>query len=302
MTKILFVINPAGHGGAGIKVWEKLQAEWREQIDSEDVIFTERQGHSREIASSAKGYDILTAVGGDGTVGEIMSGILDHHSPHPKLGIIPAGTGNDIARNLGNFPFERAVDALRGDSVREVDLIRVDCDVEGRMAHRYSYLLAAVGFTAIPMIRPWMKRWLGPTGAYYLATILQMVVYRPPNLTVRWDDQVYSGRVGMVVVGNVERTAGGSMCLSPGARDDDGELHVSIIPCRSKLAMAYEVFPNVASGEHVNVPGVLYFETRKIEIESESPALIDIDGDLFGTTPATFTVCPKAVKVLSRAG
>jgi diacylglycerol kinase (ATP) len=103
----------------------------------------------------------------------------------------------------------------------------------------------------------------------------------------------------MVVVGNVERTAGGSMCLSPGARDDDGEIHVSIIPCKSKLAMASKIFPKVASGEHVNVPGVLHFTTRRIEVEGKSQALMDIDGDLFGTTPAAFTICPKAVKVLS---
>jgi diacylglycerol kinase family enzyme len=82
MSSILYIINPAGHGGAGIKVWEKLQSKWPDQIDSKDVHFTERQGHAREIATSAEGYDILTAVGGDGTVGEILTGIMAQPEQH----------------------------------------------------------------------------------------------------------------------------------------------------------------------------------------------------------------------------
>jgi diacylglycerol kinase family enzyme len=150
MSNILYVINPAGHGGAGINVWEKVRSTWSDQIGSEDVHFTERQGHAREIAVSAEGYDILTAIGGDGTVGEILSGIMAHQDPRPKLAIIPAGTGNDIARNLGISSFENAVDALHGDHARTVDLIRIDCQVEGRKAHRYAFLMGNVGFSSIP--------------------------------------------------------------------------------------------------------------------------------------------------------
>jgi diacylglycerol kinase family enzyme len=172
MSSILYIINPAGHGGAGIKVWEKLQSKWPDQIDSKDVHFTERQGHAREIATSAEGYYILTAVGGDGTVGEILSGIMAQPEPRPKLAIIPAGTGNDIARAVGIYSFENAVDALHGDHVRKFDLIRIDCQVDGRKAHRYAFLVGTVGFSSTLMVRPWMKRYLGPKGAYYLGIIL----------------------------------------------------------------------------------------------------------------------------------
>ncbi len=297
MSKTLYVINPAGHGGAGINVWEEVQSTWSDQVDSEDVYFTERQGHAREIAASAEGYDILTAIGGDGTVGEILSGIMAHQDPRPKLAIIPAGTGNDIARNLGISSLEDAVNALRGDHVREVDLIRIDCQVEGRTAHRYAFLMGNVGFSSIPMVRPWMKRLLGPKGAYYLGTILQIIAYRAPHMAVHWEDQGYSGPVLIVIVGNVERTAGDSMCLAPGAHYDDGELNVSIIPSRSKLNMM-TTLPKVASGAHVNEPGVRYFPAKRIEVDSAPPAILEIDGDIFGMTPAAFAVCPKAVQVL----
>jgi YegS/Rv2252/BmrU family lipid kinase len=262
MRKTLYVINPAGRGGAGIKAWEEVQSKWSDQIDSQDVHVTERQGHAQEIAASAQGYDILTAIGGDGTVGEVMTGIMSQSEPRPKLAIIPAGTGNDIARNLGILSLQSALDALHSDHAREVDLIRIECQVEGRTAHRYAFLVASVGFSANTMIRPWMKRILGPTGAYYLATILQIMTYRTPRITAHWEEHEYSGVAWMVIVANVERTSGGSMCLAPGAHFDDGELNVSIIPSQSKLKEVATMLPKVASGRHVNEPSVMYFPAK----------------------------------------
>jgi len=131
----LFIINPAGHGGTGTTTWERFQALWPEQIDPEHAIVTERPGHAREIAVSAMGFDALAAVGGDGTVGDVMSGILDRPGQRPRLAIIPAGTGNDIARNTGIQSMEHAVSALRNGRLRAFDMIRVDYRDEGSSIH-----------------------------------------------------------------------------------------------------------------------------------------------------------------------
>ncbi len=88
------------------------------------------------------------------------------------------------------------------------------------------------------------------------------------------------------------------MCIAPGAHPDDGELHVTIVPSRSKLDMMAKTMPKVASGEHVNEPGVLYFSTKKIEVDCEYPGIVEIDGDIFGTAPAKFSICPRAVEVV----
>jgi diacylglycerol kinase (ATP) len=224
---------------------------------------------------------------------------MERQGPKPKIAIIPAGTGNDIARNLGVLSFEDAVDALHGEHARQVDLIRVDCQVEGRVGHKYAFLMGNVGFSANAKIKPWMKRYLSPKGAYYLSTILQIITYRAPHMTVRWEQQEYRGRVWMVIVANVERIGGGGMCIAPGARPDDGELNISIIPSRSKFTMMTRMLPKAASGAHVNEPDVVYFPTNKIEVDSKPAVILDIDGDIFGMTPATFTVCPKAVQVMT---
>jgi diacylglycerol kinase family enzyme len=93
MNDVLYIINPAGHGGAGFKAWESFKEIWSDPIDSEHFVFTERPGHAREIVNSNKGIEVFAAVGGDGTVGEIMSAMMDRGNPGLKLAIVPAGTG-----------------------------------------------------------------------------------------------------------------------------------------------------------------------------------------------------------------
>ncbi len=166
VSKILYIINPAGRGGAGSKAWEKFRALWPDEIEAEHAIVTKKLGHALEIATSADGYDVLAAVGGDGTVGEIMSGIMDCEGPKPALAIVPAGTGNDIARNVGIGSVEDSVRVLRECRPRGFDLIRIDCQNDGQPEHRHAFLHGIVGFSSIPMVKPWMKRLLGPTGAY----------------------------------------------------------------------------------------------------------------------------------------
>ncbi|MCP4195804.1 MAG: diacylglycerol kinase family lipid kinase [Proteobacteria bacterium] len=299
MSNTLFIVNPAGHGGAGKNAWKKFRTLWPDEIDPEHAIVTERPGHALEIATSAAGYDILAAVGGDGTVGEVMSGIMDSAGLKPRLAIIPAGTGNDIARNVGIGSVEDSVRVLREGQPRGFDLIRIDCQNDGRPGHRHAFLHGIVGFSSIPMVKPWMKRLLGPTGAYYLGTLLQVIVYQAPVMTVRTDDRKFSGYTWMVVVGNSETSAGGSMRLSPGARLDDGELNISIFPSLSRLKMVTKLMPKIATGEHVNDASISYFPGRRIAIDSNPSAFLELDGDLFGTTPATFTVCPGALQVMA---
>lgn len=301
MSKILFIINPAGHGGAGLVAWEAFQTLWPGAVDPNDVRITGRAGHAREIAAASEGYDVLAAVGGDGTVGEVISAVMDREGSKPRVAIIPAGTGNDIARHMGVRAMDRAVRALREGCARAVDLIRIDSQVGGRPAHIYAFLLVSVGFSATPGIRPWMKRLLGPTGAYYLGALIQVFGYRCPQMTIRADHKDYSGPIWMATIGNAPSSAGGSMSMSPGAEIDDGELNLSIITDSgvSRFHLAAKLMPKIASGKHVDEPEVTYFPARVVEIRSDPPAIIDVDGDLFGTTPASFSVCPSAVQILT---
>jgi diacylglycerol kinase (ATP) len=300
VSNTLYIINPAGRGGTGTKAWEEFKTLWSDRIDPKHTIVTERPGHAREIAASAEGYDIFVAVSGDGTAGEIMSGIMERQGPRPKLAVIPAGTGNDIARNVGICSVADGAGALRNGRARAFDLVRIDCQVDGQPAHRHAFLYGSAGFSPIYLVRPWMKRLLGPKGAYYLGMFLQIIVFRAPQMTVRAEGREHSGRNWMIMVANAERSAGGSMCIGPGARLDDGELNVTVVPSNSKFTVITRLLPKVATGAHVNEPGMSYFPGKRIEIDSDPPAIVELDGDIFGATPATFTVCPRKMQIMTR--
>ena len=86
--------------------------------------------------------------------------------------------------------------------------------------------------------------------------------------------------------------------MSPGARTDDGLLDVTIYPNRPRFLMLTQLFPKIPSGAQVDEPDVAYFRTARVEVDSDPPSIVEVDGDLFGTTPASFTVVPTAVTVL----
>jgi YegS/Rv2252/BmrU family lipid kinase len=299
MRKILFIINPGASGGQGEVTWNRFRSQWPDDIVPEDVIVTDYPGHAREIASSVNGYDTLATVGGDGTVNEIVNGIMEREGSRQSLAIIPAGTGNDIARSLGLFPFERAFSALKGGEEGSFDLIRIDAQENGRMFRRYSLLASSMGFESTSTTAPWAKRILGPTIAYYLYMIRAILAHRPPHMTVRWGDDLYEGSTWMIITSNVESVSGGSMRVAPGARPDDGSLWVTIVEPAPKHNMMFKILPKVAAGGHLNEKGFHFFPTDKIDITSTHRVPMDIDGEAEWASKAAITIVPGAVRIVA---
>lgn len=302
MNNTRYIINPEGSGGAGLKRWERFKAIRKGPIDPAQVALTTHAGHARELASSFDGCDTIVVAGGDGTIGEVISGIMDRSEPRPKLGIIPCGTGNDIARNVGILSMDDAVAALCYSTPRSFDLIKINRTVDNQTETRHAFLFANAGFSAIPMMKPWMKRLLGATGAYYFSTLLQALGYHPPKMEVSVDGKQFNGELFLVMAGNAEYAGGGSMRIAPDARTDDGQLNISIIQSIPKLKLITQLFSSIANGTHIHEPEVSYFTGKKITVNSTPPAPLDLDGELFGTTPATFTICPNALTILTPAG
>jgi YegS/Rv2252/BmrU family lipid kinase len=300
MGKFLFVVNPEAFGGQGDDRWKRFRAQWPGPMEPGDVAITAAPDHATGIAASAQGYDTLVAVGGDGTVREMVVGLMQRPSPRPRLALVPAGTGNDIARSVGLLTVEDSISALQNGHTRWIDLIQIDCHQQGRPARRYACLTTSVGFSAVVIrsLKPWMKRVLGAERAYFLATLIAVARYRPPQMVVRWGGQEYRGLTWMVNVGNAEWECGGSMRMSPGAEIDDGMLNICLIRSGPKLRVLRKL-PTLFTGAHVREPEVSYFPVTEIEVESEPPAGLQMDGDVFGTTPVKFTVCPQALQVVA---
>ena len=294
MNKTLYIINPAGNGGAGIRVWDTFKKLWDQPIADEDVIFTERPLHAIEIASSAKEYNIIAAVGGDGTVNEVMEGVYKNNN-NPSLAIIPAGTGNDIGRSAGITSVEVAVQALKDGNTNKFDLIISDSEI----GEKCSLLHTNFGFSGSRRAKAWMKKLLGPTIAYYWATFLEILLFRPWDMTLEWDNEKFSGKITILIIANVEKSAGGSMMIGPGAKPTDGKLTVTIVPYKSKYDCLVNKFPKTPTGEIVKEEDVLFFQTEKISVVSDPPTELDIDGDIYSSTPAVVKILPRSVDIIS---
>lgn len=300
MAKILYVVNTNPFRGRGYDVWKKFRSAWPEEVRPEDIVLTKRSGHAREIAADCKEYDIIASIGGDGTASDILSGIMDRPKPRPALAIIPGGTTNIMAHNLGIRSIEDAIALLHEGCMRPFDIMRIDCRVNGSPAYKYSFLACNVGFAAIAykMLGTWMERVFGSKRARYLRAIVAMIIYRPTRITMRSEGQEYSGRTKAVLIGNAEWILEDNLQIAPGTSLDDGKLNVTIVPTQTKVR-DFSNISKIAAGGHIKEKGVLYFPAKRCEIESDPPAGLAIDGEFFGTTPATVTLCPRAVQVVS---
>ncbi|MCS6858830.1 MAG: diacylglycerol kinase family lipid kinase [Abditibacteriales bacterium] len=299
MRSILLIANPIAAAGQARRRWDALLAGLRARGLHAEYVFTERPLHAITLAAEAsRSYDVLVAVGGDGTANEVATGIL-LSGAQTALGIVPFGTGNDVAPLVGIHSVEDALRALTQGRARMMDVIEVNCQHGGSPAKRYALLYASVGFAGEVLKRttPFIKRVFGPRYCYTVGFFRALLHYRAPMMEVACDGQTFAGRYFFVGAGNAEVVGGGTMRLSPGARIDDGLMNVSVIEALGRLETARH-FPKLLTGTYTAHPKVRYFPATALSVASHPPKEVQMDGDLFGLTPATFRVQPKALRVL----
>ncbi len=296
--RALAIVNPAAGGGRAGKIWPTVRprfiaAGWR----LTDVTGAGIQAIEQAEAGAREGYEVILAVGGDGTAHWAANGILragQRGSGMPALGLVPAGTGVDFAAAIG-LPknTSAAVDAvLRGGHRRRIDV--------GRMNALNFLTIGMVGFGAevARQVNEWPRPLPGPV--MYIAGVLKMLVaYSPTEMEVTLDGVPRRQRLFMVAVGNSYRAAGG-MKLCPGAALDDGVLEVVLIGDVTKTEVL-RLLPKTFSGQHVGHPKVAVVRASAVTITSAAPLAVQGDGELAGTVPVTFTVIPQALDVLAPA-
>jgi YegS/Rv2252/BmrU family lipid kinase len=287
--------------GRAARRWSRLLVDLEARKLKPDHVITDGPGHAISLAREATpSYDVITAVGGDGTVNEVASGILLAGETKTTLAVIPLGTGNDAAQMLGIRSVADAVNALTSGTTRTIDAIEVRCHDGARKLTRYALLYAAVGFAGqlLKCTTPAVKRLFGPRYCYSVGFFRALLGFRSPTMRVRCDDREFNGRMFLVSAGNAEIVGAGTMRLSPGAKVDDGQLNVNVIENLGRLETA-RWFPKVLTGTHTTHPKVRYFAATTVAIESEELMEIQMDGELCGHTPATFQVRPGAMRVIA---
>jgi diacylglycerol kinase (ATP) len=255
-----------------------------------ELVMTETPGAARAEAGDAvsRGYDLVVAVGGDGTVGEIAGRLLGTRT---ALGVLPLGTVMNIARSLG-IPREpeAAADALATGRVVQVDVGVVD--------RRVFYEAGSVGMNAA-MFREAQRFQDGDWSSFGRALWVAFR-YRPARMSIDLEDRRIRTRALMVTISNGPYT-GAALTVAPGARLDDGRFDVRVFRRFSKLRLLRHL-ASIAFGRYRYAPEVDTYHSRFVRIKSASPLPARADSRDLGTTPVEFVTRPHALRVIVPAG
>jgi diacylglycerol kinase (ATP) len=303
VTRALLVYNP-GAGGRELHA-EVKQAVSLLSANGWDVEWCETEcvDDAAAFAREATALDrrVVLVAGGDGTIGRAVDGLLStaNGGPPPTLGILPCGTGNVLARQLG-LPF---VSIFRPHAMQEAAQIILEkrarlVDV-GRVNGRHFLCWAGVGLdaqiTALVESQPEVKRRWGQ-GAFFLAVVPTLRGPLGTRALVRADGARISRRLVLAVVSNI-RLYGGYLYIAPEARMDDGLLDVCCFQGHTVTTVLHLLW-QVILGRHTQDRLVTYHKARRIEIRTAHPLPLHADGEPFGTTPATIEVLPRALNLL----
>jgi YegS/Rv2252/BmrU family lipid kinase len=237
--------------------------------------------HAKELARQAgeEGYDIVVAMGGDGTAHEVVNGLMEIPTEkRPKFAIVPLGSGNDYAASLGIGPDAAdAVTVIRDGYSKKVDLFVIE-DEDGRK--EYVDNTANIGFGGsvtiyshkMPIIRGFLM---------YLVAVLQTIFsnYTIMNVEIKTDEDEWKDEVLMIVLNNGPREGGGFI-TGPGAKNDDGILDYCIAKKVSRLMML-RLLPEFMRGAQERFKPIYMGTFKQMEIKSDKPLVLHTDGEVY---------------------
>ncbi|MHB8985290.1 MAG: diacylglycerol/lipid kinase family protein [Eubacteriales bacterium] len=303
--KFYFVVNPCSANGSTGKWWPGFIARLDLTAILYDWSFTTGPYTAPAIAARAArdGYDIVVAVGGDGTVYEVLNGFLENGrqvNPSGAMAVLPRGTGCDLSRALG---IPRGETDLIG-MLQNGGQVRIDAGQayftghDGVKRRRYFLNVAEAGLGGETVARVnRTTKVFGGLLSFLAGAVTTIAVYKNRYIRITLDDtEVREGNHTLVACGNGS-SFGGGMKICPGAAMDDGYLDVVAVSGMSKPELIANL-PRVYGGTHLSHPKVWSRRAKKVRVQSDEMVLINLDGEQPGVVEAEFSILPGAVKLL----
>lgn len=298
----LVVLNPASAGGRTLKRWPEAAAELAAGGVEYELRLTAAPGDATEQVRRGlgDGCSRIIAVGGDGTLNEVVNGFFDPRGVplgnEPSLGLIPSGTGGDFRRCAG-IPVSAAAAAraVAGGRVRRVDVGRVDYD-DGARRFFINIADCGIGGEVVARVNRSSRKRGGAGGSavFLWESLRTLLSFGGREARIDVDGTVIERSVRSVVVAN-GRYFGGGMHIAPGAALDDGRFDVVIVAATGR-ATALSGLPALYRGRHLSRSEVQVLKGRVVRVESlGEPLLFDVEGEQVGQTPATLTCLPAAI-------
>ncbi len=309
MRRHYVIFNPASGRGRGASRITSYEGLLRERLSQVDFGVTQGPGHERELAERAldDGYDVIVAVGGDGTWSNVADRIVASGREDVALGILPSGTGNDFGRNLGFRPGD-AADAVRilaEGQLRAVDVGRVETPSASehepdRFEPRHFINLVGFGFDIAVIDAASKARFLKGELLYKLTALQQL--FRFPGIYLGVEDgtgTVRDGRHLMLTVSN-GRYFGGGFPIAPDATVDDGNLHACLIADAAPLSRL-RLFNLAEKGRHPSSKRVQLVHEAQFRLTFDAPPRFEMDGDVRRAADTALDVhlLPRALRVVA---
>jgi diacylglycerol kinase (ATP) len=294
---LVLIANPNAGRGTVSKALTRVERVLTEANLAYRIVRTTHPGHATEAARQAlsDGERYLVAVGGDGTVHEVVNGMVRDGGPvtaDAVLGVVAAGSGCDFVRSFG-LPDDaaQAAERLTGDRVRTIDVGTVTC-ADGDT--RCFVNIAEAGLGAAVVARAGrLHRFL--RGARYAAGFwLTLPRFRPAAVRLDANGQHHAWRAYNVVVANC-RFYGGGMQISPNS--DPGDCLLDILVMTGPKSDSFTTLPKVYKGAHLPHRNIAELRAAQLAIEAEPSFPVEADGELLGVTPASFGIIPGAIRL-----
>ena len=299
------IVNPAAGGHSTYKEWPSMSKYLSNKGLLFDYVYTEGIGHAIELAKAAVNtdYRYIIAVGGDGTVNEVVNGILNSTDSHNTiLGIVNTGTACSFARSIG-IPLNpvSSCSLLTSQNRLLIDVGIVEYKSEGQDLHRFFVNEADIGFGAtVVEASKHITNYFGRRINYLphiIGGLTSLISYKNKRITLRLEDgteDVYD--CAMLVIANGSHFGGG-MKIAPNARPDDGLLDMVVFGNMGKSELL-KVWPMTYKGHHVSHHKVRMRKIRNVSIQCAEKILVEADGEFLGEGPISFSVLPSALNMV----
>ncbi|MBL7960497.1 diacylglycerol kinase family lipid kinase [bacterium] len=301
--KWFVVINPASNRGSGSKCEPEIR-HWldRQKIDHDVLVTTQSSEALPYVIEKTYSHDVIVAAGGDGTVHEVINGMMQARVKNGKtdnmaaLGVLPIGSGNDFVKMI-NIPvhLQKAFNILEQKKIMSVDVGQIS--VDGNHTRFFNNNIG-VGFDAYVNYESIKIKHLRGVAIYLTAVLKSLFKYKPPFMRVDIGGEKFSRNILMLTIGN-GKCSGGGFYITPNAKIDDGFFDVCAIDAMGKGRMLSSLV-KVMKGAHLNVAGVMLRRATEVEIHSDEALPIHADGEVvtLDAHEIKLKIIPSALQVI----
>ena len=314
MTRLALIANPTAGAAAGKSSRDRLITATQNELQRCGFQVELRQSQSPEevtalsVQAIEEGITHIVAAGGDGTVNCVVNGLMQWRQAGTSLdeitlGVVPIGTGNVFAYNMG-IPREwrQACRVIREGHKRIIDVGRATHNAKPKARNpiphtRYFLLMAGIGYDAKVIEDTSLRlKFVLRDFAYALRSLQNVVLHQGTQITLRFDDgRLYANEAWLVMIGNAASYAW-DIKVTKHAELDDGLLDICLMPFENKFISVQQAM-QILMGQHIERGIAQYWQSSGVTVESTPPVPVQLDGDAWATTPVEIKILPAALNV-----